>query len=62
MERSQFNIDTFYDIHNKNKKISYSRNFENKDYLYPNGHKITHQMRWFKGSRNRGLRTDNPEW
>ena len=31
---------------------------ENLNYLYPNGHRITHQMRWFKGSRDRCLKSD----
>tara|TARA_B100000579_G_C22409162_1_gene655457 strand:+ start:125 stop:301 length:177 start_codon:yes stop_codon:yes gene_type:complete len=31
---------------------------ENLHYLYPNGHRITHQMRWFKGSPDRGLNSD----
>ena len=31
---------------------------ENLNYLYPNGHRMTNQMRWFKGSRDRGLRSD----
>ena len=28
------------------------------DYLYPNGHRMTPQMRWFKGSRDRALKPD----
>ena len=31
---------------------------ENSNYLYPEGHRMTHQMRWFKGSRDRGLDPD----
>ena len=31
---------------------------ENLNYLYPNGHRITHQMRWFKGSRERSFKSD----
>ena len=31
---------------------------ESRDYLYPNGHRMTPQMRWFKGSRDRGLKPD----
>ena len=31
----------------------------NEKYLYPNGHRITHQMRWFKGSRDRGFNFDS---
>ena len=28
------------------------------NYLYPNGNRMTPQMRWFKGSRDRGLKPD----
>ena len=28
------------------------------NYLYPNGHRMTPQMRWFKGSRDRVLKPD----
>tara|TARA_B100000945_G_C20183710_1_gene503562 strand:- start:321 stop:497 length:177 start_codon:yes stop_codon:yes gene_type:complete len=28
------------------------------DYLYPIGHRMPNQMRWFKGSRHRGLRSN----
>ena len=28
------------------------------NYLYPNGHRMTHQMRWFKGSYERGLSSE----
>ncbi len=31
---------------------------ENRNYLYPDGHRMTPQMRWFKGSRDRGLKPD----
>tara|TARA_Y100001968_G_scaffold262360_1_gene250602 strand:+ start:477 stop:662 length:186 start_codon:yes stop_codon:yes gene_type:complete len=51
-------------INNSNDKTNQSKNnfekdsIENLEYLYPNGHRITHQMKWFKGSRDRGLRSD----
>ena len=40
------------------KKSFQGKSYRNLDYLYPNGHRITPQMRWFKGSRDRGLRPD----
>ena len=46
------------DIVNKTKKTINSETIENLNYLYPNGHRITHQMRWFKGSCDRRLRSD----
>ncbi len=55
MESNQENSDNFQEILNRNEKVKAS---ENLNYLYPNGHRMTHQMRWFKGSRYRGLRSD----
>ena len=55
MKSNQTNNDNLPNIVNKNKTETPS---ENLHYLYPNGHRITHQMRWFKGSRNRGLKSD----
>ena len=40
------------------KNFSKEKFSDNLNYLYPNGHRITNQMRWYKGSRNRGLRSD----
>ena len=42
----------------KNQTTIHSENIENLHYLYPNGHRITHQLKWFKGSRDRGLRSN----
>ena len=58
MAFNQENIDNSQNIININKKIIQSKNIENINSLYPNGHRITHQMRWFKGSRDRGLKSD----
>jgi len=55
MESNEGNSDNFQEILNRNKKVIST---ENLNYLYPNGHRMTHQMRWYKGSRNRGLRPD----
>ena len=49
---SKYNSQEIIDI---NAKLISS---ENLNYLYPNGHRMTHQMRWYKGSRDRGLRPD----
>ena len=40
---------------NKNEQGILAENF---NYLYPNGHRMTNQMRWFKGSRYRYTRSD----
>ena len=55
MELNQNSNDNLKDIVNRNENFIST---EDLDYLYPNGHHMTHQMRWFKGSRNRGLRSD----
>ena len=51
----------FESIQKKDKKYesSIENSFETYNYLYPNGHRTTHQMRWFKGSRDRGIVNDD---
>ena len=55
MELNQNNTDNSQEIVDTNEKVI---SIENLNYLYPNGHRITHQMRWFKGSRDRCLSSD----
>jgi hypothetical protein len=55
MDSNTNNTDNLQEIVNRNEKVFST---ENLNYLYPNGHRITHQMRWFKGSRDRCLRSD----
>ena len=55
MQLNQSNKDNYIDISDTNEKIFPSEKVENLNYLYPNGHRITHQMRWFKAIRKRGL-------
>ena len=55
MDSNTNNTDNLQEIVNRNEKVFST---ENLNYLYPNGHRITHQMRWFKGSRDRGLKSD----
>tara|TARA_Y100001968_G_scaffold257150_1_gene243680 strand:+ start:210 stop:389 length:180 start_codon:yes stop_codon:yes gene_type:complete len=56
MQLNQNNTDNPKDI--VNGKVIAREVIENLNYLYPNGHRITHQMRWFKVSRNRALKDD----
>ena len=58
MELNQNNTDKSQDIINKNEKVSATQAIENRNYLYPDGHRMTHQMRLFKGSLDRGLKFD----
>ncbi len=55
MKSDQNSIDDAEVIVNRNEKLISTESF---NYLYPNGHRMTHQMRWFKGSRYRGIRSD----
>ncbi|MBW3042707.1 hypothetical protein [Prochlorococcus marinus] len=58
MEFNQDKTENSKDIVNKSGKVFISENIESLRYLYPNGHRLTHQMRWFKGSTDRGSNLD----
>ena len=58
MKLNPTNTDNSQKIINRNENNIQSENIEKNNYLYPNGHRITHQMRWFKGSKDRGLKYD----
>ncbi len=58
MKLNQKNIENSESIVNKDHENMNVRSIDNFNYLYPNGHRITHQMRWFKGCRDRGLKSD----
>tara|TARA_B100000945_G_scaffold20379_1_gene14664 strand:- start:74 stop:280 length:207 start_codon:yes stop_codon:yes gene_type:complete len=51
------NTDTIQDNVNINENLIARKTIENLNSLYPNGQRITHTMRWFKGIE-RGLRND----
>lgn len=53
MESNLRNSDSFLEIVNRNEK---GKSTENLNYLYPNGHRMTHQMKWFKVSCDRSIR------
>ena len=44
---------------NKDEKFINSQNIEDFNYLYPNGHRITLQMRWFNYIMKKELLGDN---
>ena len=48
---SQDNVD-------REEKVIPVQAIEFRRYLYPNGHRMTPQMRWFKGTRDRGFKPD----
>ena len=55
MESNQNSTDKFQEIVNRNENVVSTKDL---NYLYPNGHRMTHQLRWFKGSRDRGFISD----
>ena len=58
MKFNRNNIDDPKALINGLKPIKQSENFDNVNYIYPNFHGIKHQVRWFKGSRDRGLKSN----
>ena len=55
MELNQNSNENPEEIVNRDEKFISA---EKINYLYPNGHRMTHQMRWYKGSRDRGMRSN----
>ena len=55
MESNQNNTEDLQEIVNRNEKVF---SHEKRNYLYPNGHRSTHQMKWYKASRYNCLRSD----
>tara|TARA_Y100001968_G_C18984682_1_gene538509 strand:- start:185 stop:370 length:186 start_codon:yes stop_codon:yes gene_type:complete len=58
MKLNQIKSDLDLNIVNDRETINHAKNKDNIKYLYPNGHRLAPQMRWFKGSRDRGFRND----
>ena len=58
MKINQNNIDGSKKTINGLKAIKQSENSENLNYFYSNIHPIKHQIRWFKGSRDRGFKSN----
>ena len=55
MKSNQNSSDNSQEIVDRNQNFMSTANL---NYLYPNGHRMTHQMKWFKGSLDRGLKID----
>tara|TARA_Y100001968_G_scaffold119864_1_gene109205 strand:+ start:136 stop:321 length:186 start_codon:yes stop_codon:yes gene_type:complete len=58
MKSNQNSNGNSQNLFNTNKKGISVKDNENINYLSQNGNRITHQMRWFKGSRDRSLKSD----
>ena len=56
MKVDKKNINNAHHKVNKNQKFINSQDIENFNYLYPTGHRTTHQMRWIKLARDRDYR------
>ncbi len=55
MGSNKNSTNTFPEIADKNEKLILNKNI---NIIHTNEYCITHQIRWFKGSRDRGLRTE----
>ena len=58
MKSNQNNTDSSKEIVDNFKTIKRSETIKNLNYLSPNVHHISHRIRWFKGSRSRGWKSD----
>ena len=58
MKLNQNNTNDSKEIINGLKPLKQSEVVENLNHLYSNAHSIKHQIRWFKGSRDRCLKSD----
>ena len=58
MKSNQNIVDDPKQIINGLKPLKKNEIYENVNYLYPNVHRITKQIRWFKGSRDRGFKSN----
>ena len=58
MKLNQNNTDYSKEIINGLKPFKQIEVVENLNNLYSSAHCIKHQIRWFKGSRDRGLKSD----
>ena len=58
MKSNQNNSDSSKGIVNNIKPIQQIETIGNLNYLSPNVHHLANQVRWFKGSRNRGFKSN----
>ena len=58
MKLNQNNTDDSKEIINGLKPLKQSEVVKNLNHLYSNVHSIEKQIRWFKGSRDRGFKSD----
>ena len=58
MKLNQENIYNLQENIDGDENLILIQDIDTRNYLYPDGHRITPQMKWFKGSRERGFESD----
>ena len=58
MKLNQENIYNLQENIDGDENLILIQDIDTRNYLYPDGHRITPQMKWFKGSRGRGFKSD----
>ena len=58
MEPNNIAINNSCQIDNNKEQSFFIKTIKEQDYLYPNGHRVTNQMRWFRSIRDQGLKSD----
>ena len=58
MKLNQENIDNLQENFDGDENLIPIQDIDTCNYLYPDGHRMTTQMRWFKGSHERGFKSD----
>ena len=58
MKLNQENIYNLQENIDGDENLILIQDIDTRNYLYPDGHRITPQMKWFKGSRERGFKSD----
>ena len=58
MKLNQENIDNLQENIDGDENLIPIQDIDTRNYLYPDGHRITPQMKWFKGSLERGFKSD----
>ncbi len=58
MKLNQENIYNLQENIDGDENLILIQDIDTRNYLYPDGHRITPQMKWFKASRERGFESD----
>ena len=58
MKLNQENIYNLQENIDGDENLILIQDIDTRNYLYPDGHRMSPQMKWFKGSRERGFKSD----